>query len=75
MIAGNDVSATNIGFDSLENALEVFWAGGHCSLERDTKTKIARRLIGLIAERYANTDKRSNVTVLKNAKDRSQNTR
>ena len=75
MIAGNDVSDTNIGFDSPENALEVFWAGGHCSLERDTKTKIARRLIGLIAERYANTDKRSNVTVLKNAKDRSQNTR
>lgn len=75
MIAGNDVSDTNIGFDSYENALEVFWLGGHCSLERDTKTKIARRLIGLIAERYASTDKRSNVTVLKNAKDRSQNTR
>lgn len=75
MIAGNDVSDTSIGFDSPENALEIFWAGGHCSLERDTKTKIARRLIGLIAERYANTDKRSNVTVLKNAKDRSQNTR
>ena len=64
-----------IGFDSPENALEVYWTGGHCSLERDTKTKIARRLISLIAERYASTDKRSNVTVLKNAKDRSQNTR
>ncbi|MGH1536678.1 MAG: bifunctional phosphopantothenoylcysteine decarboxylase/phosphopantothenate--cysteine ligase CoaBC [Gammaproteobacteria bacterium] len=75
MIAGNDVSDTRIGFDSAENALEVYWTGGHCSLERDTKTKIARRLIGLIAERYASTDKRSNVTVLKNAKDRSQNTR
>jgi len=75
MIASNDVSDDNIGFDSPENALEVFWTGGHCSLERDTKTKIARRLIGLIAERYANTDKRSNVTILKNAKDRSQNTR
>ena len=75
MIAGNDVSDSKIGFDSPENALEVFWEGGHCSLERDTKTKIARKLISLIAERYANTDKRSNVTVLKNAKDRSQNTR
>ncbi len=75
MIAGNDVSDTSIGFDSTENALEIFWAGGHCSLERDTKTKIARRLIGLIAERYASTDKRSNVTILKNAKDRGQNTR
>ena len=75
MIAGNDVSDNNIGFDSEENALEVYWPGGHCSLERDTKTKIARRLISLIAERYANTHKRSNVTVLKNPKDRSQNTR
>ena len=75
MIAGNDVSDNNIGFDSEENTLEVYWSGGHCSLERDTKTKIARRLISLIAERYANTHKRSNVTILKNAKDRSQNTR
>ncbi|MEM7400676.1 MAG: bifunctional phosphopantothenoylcysteine decarboxylase/phosphopantothenate--cysteine ligase CoaBC [Pseudomonadota bacterium] len=75
MIAGNDVSDQSIGFDSAENALEIYWAGGHCSLERDTKTKIARRLISLIAERYASTYKRSNVTILKNAKDRSQNTR
>ena len=75
MIAGNDVTDSHIGFDSEENALEVFWIGGHCSLERDKKTKIARRLISLIAERYANTHKRSNVTILKNAKDRSQNPR
>ena len=75
MIAGNDISDQTIGFDSAENALEVYWSGGHCSLERDTKTKIARRLISLIAERYANTYKRSNVTILKNTKDRSQNTR
>ena len=75
MIAGNDVADQSIGFDSAENALEVYWPGGHCSLERDTKTKIARRLISLIAERYASTYKRSNVTVLKNTKDRSQNTR
>ena len=75
MIAGNDVSDKDIGFDSKENALEVYWSGGHCSLERDTKTKVARMLISLIAERYANTHKRSNVTVLKNAKDRSQNSR
>ncbi len=75
MIAGNDVSNSQIGFDSAENALEVYWSGGHCSLERDTKTKIARRLISLIAERYASTHKRSNVTILKNAKDRNKNTR
>ena len=68
MIAGNDVSNSNIGFDSHENTLEVYWPGGHCSLERDTKTKIARRLISLIAERYASTYKRSNVTILKKSK-------
>ena len=75
LIAGNDVVDSHIGFDSDENALEIFWEGGHCSLERDKKSKIARRLISLIAERYANTYKRSNVTVLKNIKDRSQNPR
>ena len=75
MIAGNNVSESKFGFDSEENELEVFWTGGHCSLERDKKTKIARRLVSLIAERYANTHKRSNVTILKNAKDRSQNPR
>jgi len=75
MIAGNDVSNPQIGFDSNENELEVYWKGGHCSLGRDTKSKIARRLISLIAQRYANTHKRSNVTVLKKAKDRSQDPR
>ena len=75
MIAGNNVADPLVGFDSEENALEVYWMDGHCSLERDKKTKIARKLITLIAERYTSTQKRSNVTVLKNLKDRSQNPR
>lgn len=75
IIAGNNVADPQLGFDSEENALEVYWAGGHCSLQRDKKSKIARKLVSLIAERYANTHKRSNVTILKNAKDRSQNPR
>ena len=75
LIAGNDVADAKIGFESDDNALEVFWKGGHCSLERDKKSKIARRLVSLIAERFANTYKRSNVTILKNIKDRSQNPR
>ena len=75
IIAGNNVAGPQLGFDSEENALEVYWAGGHCSLQRDKKSKIARKLVSLIAERYANTHKRSNVTILKNAKDRSQNPR
>ena len=75
MIAGNNVTDPQLGFDSEENALEVYWEGGHCSLERDKKSKIARRLISLIAERYANSFNQSNVTILKNAKDRSKNPR
>ena len=75
MIAGNNVLDPQLGFDSEENELEVFWKNGHYSLKRDKKTKLARKLISLIAEHYANTHKRSNVTVLKNAKDRSQTTR
>lgn len=73
MIAGNDVSDPQLGFDSEENALEVYWMGGHCSLARDKKSKVARKLISLIAEHYASSRKRSNVTVLKTPKDRSQN--
>ena len=75
MVAGNNVADPHVGFDSDENALEVYWSDGHCSLERDKKTKIARKLITLIAKRYASIQKRSNVTVLKNIKDRSQNPR
>jgi len=75
MIAANNVADPQLGFDSEENALEVYWVGGHSSLERDKKTKLARKLISLIAKRYANTNKQNNVTILKNAKDRNQNPR
>ncbi len=76
MIACNNVADPRSGFDSEENALEVYWpGGGHCSLEQDKKSKIAHRLIRLIANRYATTHKRGNVTVLKKAKDRNQTSR
>ena len=73
MIACNNVADPQCGFDSEENALEVYWPGGHHSLEQDRKPKIARGLIRLIAERYASTHKPGNVTVLKKVKDRNQN--
>ena len=73
MIACNDVTDPRCGFDSEENALEVYWPGGHCSLAQDTKPKIARGLVSVIAKRYASIHKRGNVTVLKKVKDRSQN--
>ena len=75
MIACNNVADPQCGFDSEENALEVYWPGGHCSLTRDRKPKIARGLIRLIAERYASTRQPDNVTVLNQAKDRNPTSR
>lgn len=51
MIAANLIGDGR-GFDSEENALEVFWAGGKRSLPQTSKHKLARELIQLIAERY-----------------------
>lgn len=53
LIAANRVGVEGEGFESETNALEVFWEGGHESLPLATKDQIARRLIALIAERYA----------------------
>lgn len=51
MIVANDVSAPGLGFNSENNAVTVFWPGGQESIGPDTKTRIARRLIAMIAER------------------------
>lgn len=51
MIVANDVSAPGLGFNSENNAVIVFWPGGQESIGPDTKTRIARRLIAMIAER------------------------
>lgn len=47
LVAANWVGAKaeGAGFDSAENALELFWPGGHRSLERGSKELIAARLI------------------------------
>ncbi|EKF74340.1 bifunctional phosphopantothenoylcysteine decarboxylase/phosphopantothenate synthase [Alcanivorax hongdengensis A-11-3] len=52
MIATNDVSGTNVGFNSDNNALTVIWPGGHKVLPLASKTQIAKQLIELIAIRY-----------------------
>jgi phosphopantothenoylcysteine decarboxylase/phosphopantothenate--cysteine ligase len=44
MIAANEVGA-GLGFDSKENALQVFWRGGSVTLARTGKNKLARQLI------------------------------
>ena len=57
MIAANLVGkdTTNkqsIGFNSDYNALEVFWQGGHVTLEQARKTVLAEQLIQQIANHY-----------------------
>jgi phosphopantothenoylcysteine decarboxylase/phosphopantothenate--cysteine ligase len=51
MIAANLVGVGR-GFECEDNALEVFWPGGHQSLPSASKAQLARDLIGLIARRY-----------------------
>ncbi|MDF1780776.1 MAG: bifunctional phosphopantothenoylcysteine decarboxylase/phosphopantothenate--cysteine ligase CoaBC [Alcanivoracaceae bacterium] len=52
MIATNDVSGQNVGFNSDNNALTVIWPNGHKVLPLASKRQIAKQLIELIAIRY-----------------------
>lgn len=51
MIAANWVGG-ELGFDSDDNALEVFWRDGQQSLGRQGKDALAQQLMGLIAKQY-----------------------
>ena len=53
MLAANPVGRPGVGFDSAANALRVFWREGTLDLGRDSKIRLAERLIGLVAERVA----------------------
>ncbi|HEY9150922.1 MAG TPA: phosphopantothenoylcysteine decarboxylase, partial [Gammaproteobacteria bacterium] len=52
LVAANWVGAPGQGFDSDDNALELFWEGGQESLPEAPKTRLARELIGIIARLY-----------------------
>jgi len=52
MIAANWVGQEQGGFDSEQNALEVFWDQGHASLAMTDKNQLAEQLINLIATRF-----------------------
>lgn len=52
MIAANRVGAERGGFESDENALEVYWATGRKTLAMASKTQLAKQLLVLVAERY-----------------------
>jgi len=54
MIAANDVSRTDIGFESAENELHLYWSDGQALLARAPKDRVARELISVIATRYYN---------------------
>jgi phosphopantothenoylcysteine decarboxylase/phosphopantothenate--cysteine ligase len=51
MIAANTVGP-GLGFDADVNELQVFWDAGSRRLPRARKTRLARELIALVAERY-----------------------
>ncbi|MGB5439693.1 MAG: bifunctional phosphopantothenoylcysteine decarboxylase/phosphopantothenate--cysteine ligase CoaBC, partial [Gammaproteobacteria bacterium] len=60
MIAANEVG-TRLGFDTEENALQVYWKGGSATLALTGKDKLARQLIEVIAGRLKVSHKRDNV--------------
>jgi len=51
-VGGDASGGCAVGFESDENEVAVFWPGGSLALARAPKTKLARQLVGIIAERY-----------------------
>ena len=54
MIAANDVSRQDIGFNSDNNSLQVIWSEGEKILEKADKQTLAVELLNLISEQYNN---------------------
>lgn len=52
LIVANDVSRSDIGFNSDDNAVTVIWKDGQQALELASKDQIARSVVTLISERY-----------------------
>jgi len=52
MIAANWVGREHGGFDSEQNALQIYWRGGQHSIAMADKHEVARQLLHLIAERF-----------------------
>lgn len=52
MIAANDVSQAGIGFNSDDNALQVFWRDGEQYLQVADKYQLALQLLALVSEQY-----------------------
>lgn len=52
MIAANDVSQQDIGFNSDDNRLHVFWKSGDIQLDKADKLTLATQLLQLISEHF-----------------------
>jgi len=52
MIAANDVSRSDIGFNSEDNALQVFWSDGEYQLALTDKYTLSTQLLTLISEQF-----------------------
>ena len=50
MLAANPVGRPGVGFDGENNALRIFWRDGALDLGRDSKVRLAERLIELLAD-------------------------
>ncbi|WP_100644107.1 bifunctional phosphopantothenoylcysteine decarboxylase/phosphopantothenate--cysteine ligase CoaBC [Alteromonas facilis] len=59
MIAANDVSNADIGFNSDQNSLHVFWNNGNHILNKAPKSVLAEQLIALLAEQFTLKQKRN----------------
>ena len=55
MIVANEVGADR-GFDSDDNAVDVYWRGGEQSFPTTAKAELAEHLIQLIADRYESAE-------------------
>ena len=53
LVCGNRVGVAGSGFESVDNTLEVYWAGGHRTLGPAPKTAVATGLVELLAARIA----------------------
>ena len=54
MIVANRVGE-NIGFDTDDNAVEVYWKGGEQRFDKAAKSELAEQVIKLVAARYMDT--------------------
>ncbi|MDN4503026.1 bifunctional phosphopantothenoylcysteine decarboxylase/phosphopantothenate--cysteine ligase CoaBC [Alteromonadaceae bacterium BrNp21-10] len=54
MIAANDVSAADIGFNSDNNAISLFWQDGQQQLAKNTKLNLAKQLLTILSQHYNN---------------------